>query len=137
MLVIVGPGPVSGVVALVRFCSAAPFTLAPAFPALHERLVAPWDAHPPIHDVRAPVGATTIRADLYRPQNARASVLLVHGLSPAGNRHPQLVRLARAFTRHGFMVMVPRFEGLAMFRLSGREIDEVKAALAELRRRSA
>src|SRR5439155_742360 len=76
-------------------------------------------------------------ADLYRPRNPRAAVRLVHGLSPAGKRHPQLVRLARVFTRQGFMVMVPHFDGLATFRLSGQEIDEIKAALAELRRRSA
>jgi pimeloyl-ACP methyl ester carboxylesterase len=32
--------------------------------------------------------------------------------------------------------MVPQFDGLAKFRLSGHEIDEVTAAIAELRRRS-
>ena len=82
-------------------------------------------------------GATTLRADLYRPENPRAAVLVVHGLSPAGNRHPELVRLARLFARHGYVVMAPHFDGLASFRLSGREIDEIRAALADLRRRSA
>ena len=33
--------------------------------------------------------------------------------------------------------MAPHFDGLASFRLSGREIDEIRAALADLRRRSA
>lgn len=136
MLVIVVVGLVSGVVAVVRFGSAALFTLALAFPVFDERWMVPWYAMPTIEEVPVSVGATTLRADLYRPRFPRAAVLLVHGLSPAANRHPQLVRLARVFTRHGFTVMVPRFEGLAMFRLSGGEIDEIKAALAELRRRS-
>src|SRR5262252_10532903 len=136
MLVIVAVGLVSVVVAFVRFGAAGLFTLALAFPVFDERWIAPWYAMPAIEEVGVSVGATTLHADLYRPRIPRAAVLLVHGLSPAGNRHPQLVRLARVFSRHGFMVMVPRFEGLAMFRLSGREIDEIKAALAELRRRS-
>ena len=76
-------------------------------------------------------------APAHRPENPRAAVLVVHGLSPAGNRHPELVRLARLFARHGYVVMAPHFDGLASFRLSGREIDEIRAALADLRRRSA
>src|SRR5207245_5173799 len=136
VFVIVGAGLVSVVLALLRFGSAGLFALALAAPVLDERWIAPWYAVPAIEEVGVPVGAATLRADLYRPRNLRAAVLLVHGLSPAGKRHPQLVRLARVFTRQGFMVMVPHFDGLAMFRLTGREIDEIKAALAELRRQS-
>jgi len=136
VFVIVGAGLVSVVLALLRFGSAGLFTLALAAPVFDERWIAPWYAVPAIEEVGVPVGAATLRADLYRPRNLRAAVLLVHGLSPAGKRHPQLVRLARVFTRQGFMVMVPHFDGLAMFRLTGREIDEIKAALAELRRQS-
>src|SRR5206468_1544315 len=123
VFVIVGAGLVSVVLALLRFGSAGLFTLALAAPVFDERWIAPWYAVPAIEEVGVPVGAATLRADLYRPRNLRAAVLLVHGLSPAGKRHPQLVRLARVFTRQGFMVMVPHFDGLAMFRLTGREID--------------
>jgi predicted esterase len=136
VFVIVGVGLASVTVALLRFGSAGLFTLALAAPVFDERWIAPWYAIPAIEAVDVPVGATTLRADLYHPRAPRAAVLLVHGLSPAGNRHPELVRLARVFARQGFTVLVPRFEGLAMFHLSGREIDEIKAALAELRRRS-
>src|SRR5213593_669666 len=136
VFIIVGVGLASVTVALLRFGSAGLFTLALAAPVFDEQWIAPRYAMPAIEEVDVPVGATTLRADLYHPTNPRAAVLLVHGLSPAGNRHPELVRLARVFTRQGFMVLVPRFEGLAMFHLSGREIDEIKAALAELRRRS-
>ena len=59
-------------------------------------------------------------------------MLLVHGLSPGGRQHPELVRLARALARRGQLVLVPHFDGLAAFRLSGREVDEVRAALAHL-----
>ena len=136
VFVIVAVGLVSVVAFLLRFGPAGLFTLALAAPAFDERWIARWSAAPAIEEVTVRVGATTIRADLYRPGNARAAVLIVHGLSSAGNRHPELVRLARLFARHGFIVMAPRFDGLAAFRLSGREIDEIKATLAELRRRS-
>src|SRR5207247_731489 len=89
VFVIVGAGLVSVVLALLRFGSAGLFTLALAAPVFDERWIAPWYAVPAIEEVGVPVGAATLRADLYRPRNPRAAVLLVHGLSPAGKRHPQ------------------------------------------------
>jgi hypothetical protein len=59
--------------------------------------------------------------------------VLVHGLSRAGRRHPELVRLARLLARHDRLVLVPHFEGLAAFRLRGREVDEIEAALRHAR----
>lgn len=135
VVVIVAVGLVSAVTATLRFGPAGLFTLALAVPAF-DAWIAGWSAAPAIEEIRVRAGVTTLRADLYRPVNARGAVLVVHGLSPAGNRHPELVRLARLFARHGYVVMAPHFDGLATFRLSGREIDEIKATLAELRRRS-
>jgi acetyl esterase/lipase len=120
---------------IVRFGSAILFTAALALPALDARL-ARWSSVPTLDAIVVHAGATTLDADLYRPARARRGVLLVHGLSPAGRRHPEIVRLARLFSRNGYVVLVPQFEGLARFRLSGREIDEIAAALAELGRRS-
>ena len=71
-------------------------------------------------------------ADLYRPSAPRGALLLVHGLSPAGRRHPDLVRLGRLLAGRHWLVLVPQFEGLAAFRLSGREVAEVRAALRGL-----
>jgi len=73
-----------------------------------------------------------LAADLYRPRAPRGALLLVHGLTPVGHRHPELVRLARHFAAHQWLVLVPRFEGLAAFRLSGREVAEIRAALRRL-----
>jgi hypothetical protein len=78
------------------------------------------------------VGARALPADLYRPPSPRGGLVLVHGLSRAGRHHPELVRLARLLARHGLLVLVPQFEGLAAFRLSGREVAEIDAALAAL-----
>jgi dienelactone hydrolase len=75
-------------------------------------------------------------ADLYRPPAARGALLLVHGLSPAGRRHPELVRLSRLLAREGPLVLVPEFEGLAAIRLNGHEVEEVRAALAYLAARA-
>jgi dienelactone hydrolase len=83
-------------------------------------------------EVTVEVGARRIGADLYRPARARAALLLVHGLSESGRRHPELVRLAGLLAQRGLLVMVPHFDGLAAFRLSGAEVEEVRAALAAL-----
>ena len=82
-----------------------------------------------VEEVSIDAEGRRLGADLYRPAAPRAGLLLVHGLSRAGRRHPELVRLARLLARHGRLVLVPHFEGLAAFRLSGREVAEIRAAL--------
>jgi len=77
-------------------------------------------------------GDRAFHADLYRPANARSALLLVHGLSRAGRRHPDLMRLARLLARRRVLVLVPEFEGLTAFRLSGREVAEIGSGLAYL-----
>ncbi|MBI4636647.1 MAG: hypothetical protein HY727_09905 [Candidatus Rokubacteria bacterium] len=117
----------------LRFWSPVAFSLALAFPATEGWPVA--RSRDPVRDeVRIPAAGATLTADLYRPAKPRASLLLVHGLSRAGGRHPELVRLARLLAGHGTLVLVPHFESLAAFRLSGREVEEIAAALHYLGR---
>jgi hypothetical protein len=89
-------------------------------------------ADPVVEETSIDAGGRRLAADVYRPAAPRAGLLLVHGLSPAGRRHPELVRLARLLARHDRLVLVPHFEGLAAFRLSGREVAEIRAALRAL-----
>jgi hypothetical protein len=119
----------------VRFAPALGLSLALAL-----RGAEPWLGHlldePAVEETSIAAGEASLLADLYRPASPRGALLLVHGLSPAGRRHPELARLARLLARHGRLVLVPHFEGLARFRLSGREVDEVRAALRALAQRS-
>ncbi|HXG14660.1 MAG TPA: hypothetical protein VNK50_00345 [Calidithermus sp.] len=86
--------------------------------------------------VAIPAGARTIAADLYRPPAPRGALLLVHGLSRLGRRQPDLERLARLLADRGQVVLVPQFEGLAAFRLTGAEVADVRAALRYLQARA-
>ncbi len=74
-------------------------------------------------------GAGRLQADLYRPARPQSALLLVHGLSRAGRRQPDLARLAHLLGQQGLQVLVPQFEGLAAFRLTGQEVDDVRTAL--------
>lgn len=81
-------------------------------------------------------GERVLGADLYRPRDApmpRAGLVFVHGLSVAGRRQPDLARLAQLVAGAGPLVLVPEFEGLAAFRLTGQEVQDVAAALRHLR----
>jgi hypothetical protein len=89
-----------------------------------------------VEELPVEVEGRRLLADLYRPRAPRGALLLVHGLSPAGRRHPDLVRLARLLARHERLVLVPHVEGLAAFRLSGREVTEIRAGLRALATRS-
>jgi len=77
--------------------------------------------------------ARRIPADLYRPANPHAALVIVHGLSRAGRRHPEIVRLARLIGRHGQLVLVPELDGLVQFALTGTEVEDIGAALRHLR----
>ncbi len=83
-------------------------------------------------ELRLAVSDRWIDADLYRPSRTRRALVLVHGLSRDGRRHPQLVRLARLLAREGELVLVPEIEGLAAFRLGGNEVGDIRAAVDHL-----
>ena len=96
----------------------------------------PWLAlalpDPVREEIVLAAGGRQIPADLYRAAKPRAALLLVHGLSRAGRRHPELARLARLLARHGALVLVPELEGLAAFRLGGREVEDIRVAIRYL-----
>jgi hypothetical protein len=113
-----------------RFGAAASLTLRLAAPAVGSILDVAADVAAP-EEISIPGPAGELRADLYRPTTARGALLLVHGLSRAGRRQPDLVRLAGLLASHGLVVVVPQFEGLAAFRLTGQEVADIGAALRE------
>lgn len=123
----------------VRYGATLALAVSLASPATDATL-SRWLGAPEVESVRVTGGVRVIDADLYRPPgqpgHPRPGVVLVHGLSAAGRRQPDLARLARGLARHGQLVLVPEFEGLAAFRLTGREVDDVAAAIADLRRRT-
>src|SRR5215510_9734407 len=80
-------------------------------------------------EVQIPFAGQTLAADLYRSARPRGTILLVHGLSAAGRRQPDLARLARLLARHGALTLVPQFDSLAAFKLDGREVAAIVAAL--------
>ncbi|MGH7322226.1 MAG: alpha/beta hydrolase family protein [Candidatus Rokuibacteriota bacterium] len=135
---VLGLAVVGGLTALwlaLRFGPTFAFSLALAVPGAE-----PWLAglaERPVHEpITLPGAARPLDADLYRPAQPRSALLLVHGLSRAGRRHPELGRLARLLAERGHVVLVPHFEGLAAFRLSGREVEEIGVALRHLGRSS-
>jgi hypothetical protein len=107
------------------------FTLALAVPASD-----PWllrlSVEPARDAVTIPAIGRTLDADLYRPAAPRRALVLVHGLSRSGRRHPDLARLALLLARRGQVVLVPELPGLTAFRLTGGETDEIRRVLRHL-----
>src|SRR2546428_1774726 len=120
-----------GAALLARMSPALSLALTLALPGA-ESWLAPLHAEVVVEEMSIEAGGRRLVADLYRPSAPRGGLLLVHGLSRTGRRHPELVRLARLLARHHRLVLVPHFDGLAAFRLSGREVAEVRAALRAL-----
>jgi pimeloyl-ACP methyl ester carboxylesterase len=114
---------------IARFGPALALSAALAAPRLDGWLA--WVSREPSREtVSLPVGSRRIEADLYRSASRapRGLVVLVHGLSRAGRHHVELMRLARLLARGGELVLVPQLDGLAAFRLSGDEVEDIRAS---------
>ena len=117
--------------AALRFGPTLAFTLALAAPAT-EAWRAPFVQTVAREELAFAAAGRTLVADLYRPARSRRAILLVHGLSTFGRRQPDLARFARLLAAEGQLVLVPDFPGLIAFRLGGREVEEIGAALDHL-----
>jgi fermentation-respiration switch protein FrsA (DUF1100 family) len=113
---------------LLRFGTAALLSLSLAFPATEGWLAAAY--HEPARtEITVASGRRLIAADVYQPPRPRSALVIVHGLSRAGRRHPEVVRLARLLGERGQLVVVPEVAGLARFALAGSEVDDIAAVL--------
>ena len=110
----------------LAYGGALALSLALAFPAAESWLPG---ANVTREEVQIPFGGRTLTADLYRSGHPRGTIVLVHGLSTAGRRQPDLARLARLLARHGPLALVPQFDSLAAFKLDGHEVAAIVAAL--------
>jgi len=115
-----------------RFTAAATLALSLAAPSA-ESWLAEWNRPAAREEIAIAGPSGPLDADLYRPPHPRGVLLLVHGLSRLGRRQPDLERLARLLAARGVVVLVPQFEGLAAFRLSGHEVADIRAAIGEAR----
>jgi dienelactone hydrolase len=110
----------------LAYGGALALSLALAFPAAEWWLPGADVAR---EEVQIPFAGRSLAADLYRSAHPRGTIVLVHGLSSAGRRQPDLARLARLLARHGPLALVPQFDSLAAFKLDGREVAAIAAAL--------
>src|SRR6476659_861368 len=102
----------------VRFAPSWTLSLSLAAPRTEKWFATVWD-RVAREEITLPARFAGLEADLYRPARPRGALLLIHGLSRAGRRQPDLARLAHLLASQGVLVVVPQFEGLAAFRLTG------------------
>ena len=110
----------------LAYGGALALSLALAFPAAESWLPG---ANVTREEVQILFAGRSLTADLYRSAHPRGTIVLVHGLSTAGRRQPDLARLARLLARHGPLALVPQFDSLAAFKLDGHEVAAIVAAL--------
>lgn len=119
-------GPALVVALWLAYGRALTLSLALAFPATEIWLPG---ADVVREEVLIPFTGRTLTADLYRSARPRGAILLVHGLSAAGRRQPDLARLAHLLARQDQLALVPQFDTLAAFKLDGNEVAAIVAAL--------
>jgi pimeloyl-ACP methyl ester carboxylesterase len=74
------------------------------------------------------------QADRYQPADRapRATLVLLHGLTPAGRREPRLERFATTLARAGFRVLVPDLPGLRSLGVGTEDIRDVTDTLRQV-----
>jgi len=74
------------------------------------------------------------QADRYQPadRTPRATLVLLHGLTPAGRREPRLERFATTLARAGFRVVVPDLPGLRSLGVGTEDIRDVTDTLRQV-----
>lgn len=70
-------------------------------------------------------------ADRHLPADGtpRATLVLLHGLTPHGRRDPRLLRFARTMARAGFAVLVPELDGMRSLAVGIEDARDVGDAL--------
>ena len=68
--------------------------------------------------------------DLYLPDDPRAGIVMIPGVTPLGRDDPRLIAFAGALSEHGFLVFVPELSGLRTQRV-GRDDPGTIAAAGE------
>lgn len=74
------------------------------------------------------------QADRYLPadQAPRATLVLLHGLTPAGRREPRLERFATTLARAGFRVVVPELPGMRSLAVGTEDVRDVTDTLRQV-----
>ena len=86
--------------------------------------------------IRYPGTGEPRRADLYRPERARAALVLVPGAAEAGMRDPRLIGFADALRHRGFLVLVPELAGEDPLQVSAADAGAIADAVRYLTRRA-
>lgn len=86
--------------------------------------------------VTVPVQGGAIAADLYRPaEGARAGMVLVPGLAPAGKNDRRLIAFANTIARAGFEVLVPDMARMRALQVSAADAPLLADAVAWMAQR--
>jgi pimeloyl-ACP methyl ester carboxylesterase len=74
------------------------------------------------------------QADRYQPADRapRATLVLLHGLTPAGRREPRLERFAITMARAGFRVVVPDLPGMRSLAVGTEDVRDITDTLRQV-----
>ncbi len=74
------------------------------------------------------------QADHYQPADRapRATLVLLHGLTPAGRREPRLEQFATTMARAGFRVVVPDLPGMRSLTVGTEDIRDITDTLRQV-----
>ncbi|MGE3297506.1 MAG: alpha/beta hydrolase family protein [Porticoccaceae bacterium] len=74
------------------------------------------------------------QADRYQPADRapRATLVLLHGLTPAGRREPRLERFATTLARAGFRVVVPDLPGMRSLAVGTEDVRDIADTLRQV-----
>jgi pimeloyl-ACP methyl ester carboxylesterase len=93
------------------------------------------DTLPEITEVTIKVRNGDLKADVYRPKGVtKGTIITINGLAPLGNRDPRFILVNKGLVKLGYLVICPYYEEICNFKISIRNIEDIKDSIDSISR---
>ncbi|TGL33510.1 alpha/beta hydrolase family protein [Leptospira perdikensis] len=85
---------------------------------------------PDVKEIQIPIRNGNLRADWYTPKTkSLGTIVTINGLAPLGNRDPRFIIVNKSLSKLGYTVISPFFEEICDYKISLRNIDDIKDSI--------
>jgi len=85
---------------------------------------------PKVQEMIIPIRNGQLKADFYTPPiKSIGTILTINGLAPLGNRDPRFILVNKSLSNLGYTVISPFYEEICNFKISLRNIEDIKDSI--------
>ncbi len=90
-----------------------------------------------VKEIQIPVKNSILKADVYQPKlNSKGTIMTINGLAPLGHRDPRFIIVNKSLCKIGYTVVSPFYEEICNFKISLRNIEDIKDSISYVSKQS-